>query len=70
MLRGRFDTTLTHELDGDVLVATSIDGGQTQQHDFCLPSRRSPRPSSTSCPRTRSEPLSPKTSFCESTASP
>jgi hypothetical protein len=26
MLRGRFDTTLTHELDGDVLVATSIDG--------------------------------------------
>jgi SNF2 family DNA or RNA helicase len=25
------------ELDGDVLVATSIDGGQTEQHDFYLP---------------------------------
>jgi hypothetical protein len=24
-------------LDGDVLVATSIDGGQTEQHDFCFP---------------------------------
>ena len=37
VVRNRGRLWRVDELDGDVLVATSIDGGQTEQHDFYLP---------------------------------